>query len=400
MPVNRGTVASESLPNPAVMETAKRRQIVTAVCPIGDAGTTRKGASILGNVEIARRLSAGKLGTMGASSQGKGAKEAGAQSATQLCVTGVDAAARKRIGRRIRRGEMISPYRGIYAETAYWNQLNPKQRTLHILEALSRRHPNWVYAGLSAAAAMNLEYTWTLLKDDAIYVVSGPGRQAHTRAQTTPVFVPSDRFCTVRYVLGETTVSVFTTTPARTLVDCALRYPFRVVLGMFDSALRRRLTDADAIIDECDRIRADCGPVFRLLHYADARSENGGESLCRATLIDSGFAVPELQREFTDPDNAWHSRRVDFVWHTDDGRTIVLEYDGMRKYVDPSMTKRRDIQQVVSDEKTRDDMLLRAGVTTVVHATYDDVVTPGALWSKLMDARVPRTDAIPFYEHE
>ncbi|PWG64195.1 CTP synthase [Bifidobacterium callitrichidarum] len=263
---------------------------------------------------------------------------------------------------------------------------------------MSRRHPQWVYAGLSAAAAMNLEYSWSLLRDESIYVASSPENQSHRRSQTVPIFVASEENCVVRYLLGESMVAVRTTTPARTLVDCALRYPFRLVLGMFDSAFRMKLTDADSVVDECDRIRADCGSVFRLLRYTDARSENGGESLCRATLIDAGFAVPELQREFVDPENSWNVRRVDFVWHTADGRTIVLEYDGMRKYVDPVMTKRRDIQQVVSAEKSRDDMLLRAGVSAVVHATYDDVVTHGSLWSKLIRAGVPRTDAIPFYE--
>ncbi|MBT1172393.1 CTP synthase [Bifidobacterium sp. MA2] len=263
---------------------------------------------------------------------------------------------------------------------------------------MSRRHPEWVFAGLTAAAAMNLDYTWSLLNDDRIYVASGAEGRGYTRSEVTTIFVASGETCMTRYVVDGAEVTVRTTTPARTLVDCALRYPFRLVLGMFDSAFCRKIADEESVLGECDRVRADCGPVFRLLHYTDARSENGGESLCRATLIDEGFAVPELQREFVDPANAWNVRRVDFVWHTADGRTIVLEYDGTRKYVDPVMTNRRDIQRVVAEEKSRDDMLLRAGVATVVHVTYDDVVNRGALWGKLTDAGVPQTGPIPFYE--
>ncbi|KAA8825225.1 CTP synthase [Bifidobacterium reuteri] len=322
------------------------------------------------------------------------------QSEIQLCIAGVNAATRKRMVRRMHKGEVVSPYRGIYAESSYWSGLNPKQRILHVLEALSRCHPSWVYAGLSAAAAMDLDYPWSLLTDESIYVAYNSSRQGHMRSQTKPIFVSSDAALTTRFALGNRTVSVLTTTVGRALVDCALRYPFRVVLGMFDSAFRRKLVDAESVIEECDHLHSDCGPVFRLLHYTDARSENGGESLCRATMIERGFAVPQLQHEFIDPENAWHSRRVDFVWHTPDGRIIVLEYDGARKYVDPAMTKRRDIHQVVAAEKSRDDMLLRAGVTTVVHATYDDVVDSNAIWVKLMRAQVPLTGANWLYERE
>ena len=91
------------------------------------------------------------------------------------------------------------------------------------------------------------------------------------------------------------------TSPARTLVDCALLYPFEHVLSMFDSALRRGLVTREEIVAVCDGLRVDCGPVFRLLHYADARSENGGESFCRAVSIEEGFVPPQLQHTFLQP---------------------------------------------------------------------------------------------------
>ena len=86
------------------------------------------------------------------------------------------------------------------------------------------------------------------------------------------------------------------TTIERTLIDCALTYSLQDVLPMFDSALRLELTTKDAILQECDSLRRDAGRVLRALHYdyADARSENGGESECRAVIIEAGFMVPEL----------------------------------------------------------------------------------------------------------
>ena len=318
----------------------------------------------------------------------------------QSCVVGAGDAERKRLRRRMAAGKVVSPYRGVFVDATFWNSLTPPLRMACLAEGLTRSHPHWVFAGLTAAALLGLDYTWALLRDGTVTIA------VHSTAACTPTRTPLRRIhmsrlvpCEVRIAVaevGETLVQV--TPPARTLVDCALRYPFRLVLGMFDSAFRRGLTTPDAVTAECHHLRTDRGPVRRLLRYADARSENGGESLCRGTLIDYGFAVPGLQHEFTDPEDARNRRRVDFVWHAPDGRVVVLEYDGTRKYVDPEMTDRRGIQQVVADERARDAMLLRAGVAKILHVTYDDVAGVAGLIRKLEDGRVPRAGLIPFYE--
>lgn len=175
----------------------------------------------------------------------------------RLCVVGADRSTRTRMWRRMKTGKAVRPYRGIYVDAEYWKTLNPKQRMLHVAEALSRRHPEWVFAGLTAAAAMNLDYTWSLLNDDRIYVASGAEGRGYTRSEVTTIFVASGESCVTRYVVDGAEVTVRTTTPARTLVDCALRYPFRLVLGMFDAAFRRKLVDAERVVDECDRVRTD-----------------------------------------------------------------------------------------------------------------------------------------------
>lgn len=315
----------------------------------------------------------------------------------QPCIFGTTNAERARLRYQAKVGRLVCPYRALYADPAYWERLTPPERMRHLAQALSRKHPSWVFAGLTAAAVLGLDYTWALLGDDDVTIVSR-STPAKGHARLRRVFVAGSDVHMATFRAGGDVVTVRTTMPARTLVDCALRYPFRLVLGMFDSAFRNGLADEEAVLAVCDGVRADCGPVFRLLHYADARSENGGESLCRATIVEHGFAVPELQRVFVDPADRSNACRVDFVWHARDGRVIVLEYDGARKYVDPSMTNRRGIQQVVRAEREREELLRRAGVAEVIRTTYDEVASVGALLAKLDRAGVPEVARIPLHE--
>lgn len=67
--------------------------------------------------------------------------------------------------------------------------------------------------------------------------------------------------------------------------------------------------------------------------HADGRSENGGESVVRAIILELGFAEPDLQVEIEDPLNPGTYKRVDYYWLLEDGRAIVGELDGFEKYL-------------------------------------------------------------------
>ncbi|NEG88862.1 CTP synthase [Bifidobacterium aerophilum] len=283
------------------------------------------------------------------------------------------------------------------------------------------QRPNRIFAGLSAAAMLRLEYGWNLHQDGTVFLASPTGGTSrsygsicHISMQSPPIsMVTRTRERTgvvtslvanmppdVTSYTGTIVDAVRITAPERTLVDCGLRYSFSQALPMFDSALRRDLVTRESILEICDGLHADCGPVLRLLHYANPLNENGGESLCYATVIEEGFAVPELQHVFLDPDAPWVKHRADFVWHTQDGRIIVLEYDGTGKYVDPAMTGRRGIQDVVHEERKREDTLRNAGVTRIIRTNYDEVRQRHPLRHKLLDANVPMAVMYPVYERE
>lgn len=339
---------------------------------------------------------------------------------------------------RLRNGYLVRPYRNVYARSSYWGNLNPAERSRHIIRTLSRQFPNRVFAGLSAASMLHLEYGWNLHNTGSIFIVSSTGSPKRTYRKLQRISMTDPPVSTVlqyrhskglgsKLMQGSLTLEscgtqdpastgiaqtaipgvrqrditdmVRITSPARTLVDCATRYPFVQTLPMFDSAMRNHLVTAQEVLDVCDGMRTDCGSVMRLLHYANPLSENGGESFCRAVIIEEGFATPKLQHVFTDTDSSWMKYRVDFIWHTEDGRIIVLEYDGAAKYTDPAMTNGNNVHTVVRAERDREDALRRAGVTAIIRTNYQEAAQRAPLIRKLIDARVPMAGMNARYEH-
>lgn len=281
-----------------------------------------------------------------------------------------------------RDGELKRTYCNTYMTARQWDELVPPDRVLYTARSLGERHEQWVFAGHIAAAAHEIDHPWRIHDGTVVIAVS-----------CSPTVRPSSRLRRVYAprVVSCTKSGITVTTIERTLIDCALMYSLQDVLPMFDSALRKEATTKEAILQECDSLRRDVGGVLRALHYADARSENGGESECRAVIIEAGFMVPELQVEFNIDGII---KRADFVWRLPDGRVIVLEFDGMQKYADPDMTDHRSIKQVVVDERNREDMLKSAGVTDIIRTDYAEVTARTPLIAKLTSAGVPRVPSL------
>ena len=311
---------------------------------------------------------------------------------------------------RLKHGELVRPHRNVYARADYWTALDVVEQSRHVIRTLAEQFPHRIFAGLSAASMLHLDHGWHLHAGDPVFIATVGSvrlRNAYHKLHRIYMYDPDVR--EIRSILRDDGTfgirmtdadavldsgligTVRITSPPRTLVDCALRYPFVDVLPMFDAALRRGLVRAEDVLDICDGLRVDCGPVMRALHYADPASENGGESACRAVILDGGFVKPKLQQVFVDPRNNTLQYRVDFLWQLADGRSVVLEYDGMRKYVDLSMTKGRDIRQVVQDERARESVLHDAGVTTILRTDSEEVKQRHPLYCKLEEAGVPKT---------
>lgn len=297
----------------------------------------------------------------------------------RCCAHSNDPLLQKGLYRRYLAGDLVKPYPGLYSRCEYWNRLNGAERSLHTARALAKKHPNWVFAGLTAAAAHGFEHQWFLHHEITITLPTHGSYRPHDELHV--IYSPYPKH-------DVTTASgIPVTNKARTLVDCGSTQEFRDALPIFDSAAAEGL-DEEALLKECSLTTRDCSNIIKLLRHTNAASENGGESFARGTMIEAGFAEPRLQVVITDPATR-QQYRADFLWRTDDGRVIVCEFDGTAKYVDPEMTGNRSIQETVQLERNREQGLHRAGVTDIIRLTFNDVLQIKPMVAKLRRAGVP-----------
>ena len=173
----------------------------------------------------------------------------------------------------------------------------------------------------------------------------------------------------------------------RTALDVARFVPFREAVGSVDWAISSTnsvATTSAALADELQRWHPRVGarPLRRIIPFATSLSGSFGESRTRAVVSQLGFASPQLQTEFRDPEG---SMFADFYWPS---VNVVAEFDGKVKYTSEEFNG-GDAAEVVWREKKREDRLRRQ-VSTVVRIITADVSHPERLDRLLTQANVPR----------
>lgn len=276
------------------------------------------------------------------------------------------------LARRARSGELNQVFRNCYV-----GQITgfpaPGRANMAYRRTVNQYNPGVVFAGKTAATLLGFPLSHAV--HDGTIVCAA--RRNWTSERTQHIYTDMDSAISMQGLL--------VTNPAHTLVDCALLRLSKKPLPMFDSA---STTHFKQIMEVMGTMSRDVSPVLRLLHFADPRSESGGESKARAVIIVLGFVVPELQISFFDPVTR-KTYRTDYLWRLADGRAIVGEFDGMEKYVNPQMVGSKTIEQRVLAERERDEALRRCGVSQIVHFSYNDVMHPDQLRRKLEQAGVP-----------
>ncbi|MCU1528636.1 MAG: hypothetical protein JWP75_2399, partial [Frondihabitans sp.] len=173
-----------------------------------------------------------------------------------------------------------------------------------------------------------------------------------------------------------------------TALDLAIGSPLRQAVLALDHGLRSKLLSLSELQEQLDRRGACRGAVKarRAIEFADGRSESAGESLSRVVMLESGFAIPDLQRRFARVSG--EKAFVDFYWER---QGIVGEFDGDIKYRAPEFRSGLSAEEVVVREKDRENWV-RADheVEGFVRWTWADAFTPGRLGGLLRAAGVPQ----------
>lgn len=294
------------------------------------------------------------------------------------CVMNATATQRRALGRRVQCGEVVRPMPGLYARSAYWDWLDPPERKRHIVRCLGKLHPQWVFGGGAALCMYGIDHEREV-DDDRITVISDKHR---SRTVSAYVVHRYERDCPYTIVDG-----VRVLPPERAIAESMRDYGFINAVVVASCGLRNGMTKERIGWELC--AVGDCGPdVWHALEVSDGGCENGGEARVLAVVSLIGAALPITQREFVDPQTG-RKKRADFAWILADGSWMVGELDGRDKYVDPSMTDGRTIEEVVDAERERERALERSGVKAIVRFRIRETYYPQQFARKLRAAGVP-----------
>jgi hypothetical protein len=267
------------------------------------------------------------------------------------CLLADDRNAQVSLHRRLQTGEVLTPFPRIYARASYWSRLSYSEKGWHILRSLALLHPNWTFCAASAAWVWGITESYALLEPICVATMCESHVCTSERVRRVLIRKGLDDHYTLRS-------GIRVTVPERTIFDCARFLAFHDALAICDAALRKRLCDVDEMAEYLRGMaRHRCWKkALRVWLHADGRAENGGESMARARIIELGFATPDLQVPFEDPVNH-REYRVDFLWTREDGHRIIGEFDGLQKYVDPTLSRGRSVEQILRDERRRESRL-------------------------------------------
>jgi len=281
------------------------------------------------------------------------------------------------------RGELVRLHRGAYIAAGVWSVAPAWERFRLRCRAAALAHPGLVLSHAAAAAMWGVP----LLEFDRRIDVLASGPEAgrisgglHYRGSRAP---------TARVVELD---GVAVTDLPRTLAEFAARATFAEAVTALDWALHARGPhELPPTTRECIRSAAVELAIVRgrrrlrqAIDFADGRSESAGKSLSRVLMAGLGFEVPEVQHEFVL--TGGEVVRSDFRW----GRQrLVGEFDGLSKYRAAELRGGRTVEQVVVDEKLREDAIRRLG-ESVGRWVWADLREPRRLGAVLSGLGVPR----------
>jgi hypothetical protein len=292
---------------------------------------------------------------------------------------------RRALARGALRGDQIRVARGAYVELNSLAPLSARERyLLHVRAVAESRRSRPVVSHWSAAAIHNLPILgrWP----DAVHLTIGPTSGGRSRGGVVKHSAALEN-CDVIEING-----MWVTSIARTVIDMAAALPFLGAVMIVDRAL---------LVDRFGRIQPMTDRVsleacwesmgsFRgfaraksAIDFGEHQAESPLESVSRVSMRVIGCPRPILQAPHSDAEG--HIGETDFYWPE---FNAVGEADGKSKYIDPALRGGRSAEEVVVDEKWREDRL-RALPRAVARWGWDVGINPARLRLRLQRLGLP-----------
>ncbi|MDZ8171823.1 hypothetical protein [Microbacterium xanthum] len=288
------------------------------------------------------------------------------------------------IGRAVETGVLHRVRRGWYIDGSTWASLwaESRHRALVLAVEHESRGATVIFCGVSAAVMHGLPLYRMAPRRAHVLAASSSRHSVHDVLRHEAALTESE----IRVVDG-----VLCTDLARTVYDVVRSVPAEAAIAVADAALSRiggdpRRFDDSAAGEFAARLAARAqavGPrgirqARRIIDLADGRAQLPLESVSRLQLHRLGFERPELQVPVPAPDGGTY-----FVDIGMRGLRAFGECDGKAKYIDEAQRSGRTLEQVLLDEKAREDWI--RGTTQWRLARWGDehAVTPLALGARL-----------------
>lgn len=260
--------------------------------------------------------------------------------------------------RAVSRGDLVRLVRGCFIPAQVLVGLRPWEvEQLRVVVAATRGRVRQPICGLSAARVWGVP----ILEDDRMPIVDALGWHSHAGRRTSDVQYWATRDVRSHVVVHD---DVLVTDLPRTIAELGVRSSFARTVAAIDWAVRIRHSRGEPVTTN-DEIRAAAdvlglvrgrARLERALAFADGRAESPGESWTRVLIHELGFEAPDLQHEYRMSDG--RRFRTDFRWAS---LRLAGEFDGELKYRAAEARGGRSVEQVVIDEKAREDAVRSSG---------------------------------------
>lgn len=292
---------------------------------------------------------------------------------------------RQQHARSVNSGKETRVARGVYTGADVWTRLDATGRYLARVRAVANTRRNRpVLSHWSAAVVHGLPIVGVWPPE----VHTTIGRAGGGRSRNG--VVAHGRLLADGEVVEVSGMLV--TSVGRTVLDIAAAGTFMVAVTMADRALhvdrfgrRPPLTTKRELLEMWESSKPHRGFVRAksVLDFAETRADSPLESVSRVNMRVIGCPRPVLQSSFSD--YLGFIGETDFDWPD---YSFLGEADGDQKYLDPAYRNGRTAEEVVRDEKVREDRLraLRRGFT---RWGWSVAMHPAALRAHLLNAGLP-----------